>query len=192
MACFQRDQLVPQVEVQSSSSLSLNVPEHWDDQTSCVKLIDVPADTEEWRFYEGKFTYSLPVTVKRIIRIQNLWLWEAYQFKKYRIQCKNKGIVNELTLFHGSKENDPMVICKGEDGFDLKLSNKGTWGVALYFAESTKYAGRFAHTNSEGDKELMVVLVLTGEAYDCKIIVHTVLICNYIGWVSSICFIKHV
>ena len=109
----------------------------------------------------------MPVAVKQITRIQNLWLWEAYQFNKYRIQHKNRGIVNELVLFHGSKENNPMVICKGEDGFDLRLSNKGTWGVALYFSESSKYADRFAHTTPEGDKELMIVLVLTGEAYDC-------------------------
>ena len=113
MACFQRDQSVPQAGIQSSSPLSLNVPEHWDGQTSCTELFEVSADTEEWRFYERKFTDSMPVSVTQITRIQNLWLWEAYQFNKYRIQHKNRGIVNELTLFHGSKENNPMVICKG-------------------------------------------------------------------------------
>ena len=39
--------------------------------------------------------------------------------------------------------------------------------MALYFSESTKYADRFAHTTPEGDKEIMVVFVLTGEAFDC-------------------------
>ena len=41
--------------------------------------------------------------------------------------------------------------------------------MALYFAESTKYADRFAHTTPEGDKELMVVLVLTGEVRGAEI-----------------------
>ena len=164
MACFLRDQLVPQ---ETRDTPPLNVPAYWDDQASCVELFEVPADTEEWKFYEQKFTDSIPVNVKQIIRVQNLWQWEAYQFSKYRIHHKNKGIINELTLFHGSKENDPMIICKGEDGFDLRLSNKGSWGVALYFSESTKYADRFAHTTPEGDKEIMVVFVLTGEAFDC-------------------------
>jgi hypothetical protein len=155
---------VPQ-GVQNRSSPS--VPEYWDDQVSSVELFEVPPDTNEWRFYEKKFTSSIPVTVKQITRIQNLWLWEVYQFNKYRIQHKNKGIINELMLFHGSKENNPMDICKGEDGFDLRLSNKGSWGVALYFAESIKYTDRFAHTTPEGDKEMIIVYVLTGDAYDC-------------------------
>ena len=94
--------------IQSRSSP--NVPEYWGDQASSVELFEVSADTDEWRFYERKFTSSIPVTVKQITRIQNLWLWEAYQFNKYRIKHKNKGIVNELMLFHGSKENNPMVM----------------------------------------------------------------------------------
>ena len=163
----QRDQLVPQAGHQSSCTLRLNVPEQWDEQYSCVELLEVSADTEEWRLLKEQFTKSVPVCVKQIIRIQNLWLWEAYQFNKYRLQYKNKGIVNELTLFHGSKETNPKVICKGEDGFDLRFSKIGTWGVALYFSESIKYADRFAHTTPDGDKELIVALVLTGEAYDC-------------------------
>ena len=65
----------------------------------------------------------MPVNVKQIARVQNLWQWEAYQFNKY---IKIKGSSNEMTLFHGSKEKNPMVICKGEDGFDLQLSNKGS------------------------------------------------------------------
>lgn len=60
-----------------------------------------------------------------------------------------------------------MIICKGEDRFDLHLSNKGSWGVALYFSESTHYADRFAYITPEGDRELLVASVLIGKAYDC-------------------------
>ena len=59
-----------------------------------------------------------------------------------------------------------MAICKGEDGFDLRLGNKGSWGIALYFSESVSYADRFAHITSEGDREILVASVLVGEAYD--------------------------
>ena len=45
---------------------------------------------------------------------------EVYQFNKWRMYKRNDGTINELT-FHGTKENDPMVIWKGEDGFDLWL-----------------------------------------------------------------------
>ena len=62
--------------------------------------------------------------------------------------------------------NDPMAICKGEDGFDLRIGNKGSWGIALYFSESVSYADRFAYITSEGDRETLVASVLIGEAYD--------------------------
>ena len=38
--------------------------------------------------------------------------------------------------------------------------------MALYFADNANMLDRFAHTTAEGDKELIVVLVITGEAYD--------------------------
>ena len=47
------------------------------------------------------------------------------------------------------------LIC----GWEIKEA--GGW-----LSESMKYTDRFAHTTPEGDKELMLVLVLIGEAYD--------------------------
>ena len=79
---------------------------------------------------------------------------------------KNDGIINELTLFHGTKGNDPMVICEGEDGFDLRLNKKGSWGYALYFSENIVYADKFAHITSKRNREVSIANVLVGEAYD--------------------------
>ena len=114
---------------------------------------------------EEKFM-SMPVKIHHIVRAQNLWLLEVYQFNKQRMYKKNDGTVNELALFHGTKGNDPMVICMGEDGFDLRLSKKGSWGCALYFSENIMYADKFAHITSEGNREVLITNVLVGEAYD--------------------------
>lgn len=89
-----------------------------------------------------------------------------YQFNKWRVCQKNDGVNNELTLFHGTRKSDPMTICKGEDGFDLRLSKKGSWGCALYFSESVAYADKFAHIASDGNREVLIANVLIGEAYD--------------------------
>ena len=149
MAYFLQDQVVPQ-----GRQLSQGVPVYWESQSSCVDAFQVKPGSQEWKLHEEKFTSLMPVVVKQITRIQNLWLWEAYQFNKCRIIKKNDGVNNELILYHGTKENNPMIICKGEDGFDLRLSNKGSWGVVLYFSENTHYADRFAHITPEGDREL--------------------------------------
>ena len=93
---------------------------------------------------EEKFA-SIPVQINHIFRVQNLWLLEVYQFNKWRMHKKNDGIINELSLLHGTRQNDPMGICQGEDGFDLRLSKKGSWGYALYFSDCIKYVDKFAH-----------------------------------------------
>ena len=161
MAYLFEDQAVPQ-----GTPPSLNIPVYWETQSSCVQEFQVLSGTEEWKLYETPFVTSMPVYVKQITRIQNLWLWEAYQFNKARMVKKNDGIDNKLTLYNGSREISPMVVSRSEDGFDLHLSNKGRWGVALCFSESTKYADKFAHVTSEGDKELLIMHVLVEEAYD--------------------------
>lgn len=159
MAYFLQDQAVPQ----GSRTVSVNIPINWENQSACVDVFQVKPESQEWTLITEKFTTVLPVVIKQVTRIQNLWLWEAYCFNKYRMVQKNSGIHNELILYH---ENNPMAICKGEDGFDLRLGSKGSWGIALYFSESVCYADRFAHITSEGDREILVASVLVGEAYD--------------------------
>ena len=165
MAFLLQDQVVPQEK--EAVTIDLSVPMHWDNQSTCVDLNQVKTGSPEWKMCEDKFTSMMPVVVKQVTRVQNMWLWEAYQFNKYRMERKKRGIHNELILYHGTRENNPMVICQGEDGFDLRLSNKGSWGVALYFAENSPYADRFAYITPEGDRELLIAYVLVGESYDC-------------------------
>ena len=160
MACLLQDQVVP-VE---GPDMTFSVTLHWERQSSCVQVFQVRPETDEWKACEEKFM-SMPMKIHHIVRVQNLWLLELYQFNKRRMY-KNDGIINELTLFHGTKGNDPMVICEGEDGFDLRLSKKGSWGYALYFSENIVYADKFAHITSEGNRELLIANVLVGEAYD--------------------------
>ena len=61
--------------------------------------------TDEWRYYQQKFLESLPqAQIHEITRIQNKWIWHQYLFEKRRLQDKNKGVVNEMELFHGCRE----------------------------------------------------------------------------------------
>ena len=125
---------------------SLNVPAHWDVQTSYVQLCPVPADTE---LYVQKITNSLQVTKR------NYRMYGCGRPTNKGFDIKTKGLSTNWQ-FHGSRENNPLTICKEEDGFDLHFSNKGSWGVALYFSAEAKYTGRFAHTTTEGGKQIMI------------------------------------
>ena len=67
----------------------------------------------------------------RIDRIQNKHHWYAYQ-QSYQRFIFNKQDPNEMTLFHGTGEEDPDQILTCKDGIDFRISNRGQWGYASY------------------------------------------------------------
>ena len=109
---------------------------------------------------------SMQVRIIKVTRIQNMWLWEAYNFKKMRIYKRNCGNVNEMLLFHGTSGNDPFKVACGEDGLDTRLSKGGSWGQAIYLSESAVYADRFAHHPTPDKKEIIITKALIGESFD--------------------------
>ena len=66
--------------------------------------------------------------------------------------------MNEGELFHGTRSTDPKLIYEGEDGFDMRYSAQGTWGLANY---------SYAYTRSDGSREMFLVKVLTGDTFQC-------------------------
>ena len=79
---------------------------------------------------------------------------------------KNNGIVNEKFLFHGSRSCQAFDIYGSEEGFDMRFSGEGMWGLAIYFAENASYSDSYANENGDGIKEMFVAKVLTGDS--CK------------------------
>ena len=136
------------------------------EQTKTTQVFPLQQGTLEWCRVDQLFKKTMPPsTIVQITRIQNKWLWERYVFQQKRLGVKNGGNVNELELFHGTRSNDPKLIYENEDGFDMRCSTQGMWGQANYFAVNASYSHRYAHTTSDGYKEMFLVKVLTG--YSC-------------------------
>ena len=109
------DQIVPDAP---------GAPVVWQVQTKVVENFVMNQET--------KFLESLPhAEIHEIIRIQSKWIWQQYVFKRRRLHDKNKGAINEMELFHGSREAEPLSICNGMDGFDMRHSRGGRWGSAI-------------------------------------------------------------
>ena len=143
-------------------------PEGWAPQTENLKLVELARNCDEWKSIEKRFKSTLTTaTILKISRIQNIWLWEKYTNQKKLLHRKNKGKVNEMELFHGTRENDPKLIYNGQDGFDMRMSNKGLWGQANYFAVDSSYSDQYAFV-SGGTKEMFLVKVLTGDSCECN------------------------
>ena len=158
MAKMFEDQLVPE--------LNHGLPANWDIQHQCVETHDLSPASEEWKHCEKLVTKSLPVTITKITRIQNMWLLEAYNFNKARMRVRNDGIIHEMDLFHGSGSNDPLEIACGEEGLDLRLSRGGSWGYAIYLTESAQYSDRFAYLTASDERVIIIAKALIGISYD--------------------------
>ena len=146
----------------------VEVPQEWQSQTQNLEIFPVHSGSAEWHKVVGNFNSTLPNTVIKVIRIQNKWLWERYAQHKQRLAYKNDGNVNERELFHGTRGNDPRLIYEGEDGFDMRYSSPGMWGLANYFAVNASYSNDYAYTRSDGSREMFMVKVLTGDSYQCS------------------------
>ena len=149
-------------------ALISGAPLYWQVQSQAVENFIVPPG-EEWNRYCHKLQDTMPnATIKQITRIQNRVIWERYSEEKKRLRAKNRGVVNELELFHGCRRTDPLKISNSEEGFDVRHSQGGSWGFANYFAANANYSDKYAYYTPQGEKDMFVAKVILGEIFDCR------------------------
>lgn len=140
------------------------VPECQEPPTK-ISVLRLEEESTEYVQVERLFRSSLPSsTIVAISRVDCPWLMESYEWHRQRISVKNRGIVNEKYLFHGTSCNDPRLIYESEFGFDFRRSKGGRWGHATYFSEDASYSNRYAHCTGDY-KQILLAKVLTGVAY---------------------------
>ena len=84
-----------------------------------LSLLD--SDSEEFQTVEDQFLSTLPhAEVKQIHRIQNRVLWRKYLDKSKEMSDFGGGTLNERFLFHGSRQNNPELIYRGDASFEVQ------------------------------------------------------------------------
>ena len=164
-ACAVKD-LENYLTKQQKMGEGVNPPE-WEPQSSITQLFSVHRGSLEWTRVEQRFNRTMPSymhPIKKIQRIQNIFLWEKWVEERNRME-KFKGCVNEKELFHGTQQNDPKQIYDSEIGFDMRFCSSGMWGVANYFAVNASYSHAYSHKNDLGQREMFLVKVITGDSY---------------------------
>ena len=142
-------------------------PKYWDKMSGNEDLVEVDPKSKEYAQVLRHFRKTSTKTVTRIERVQNKFLWRRYQAKKISMLTKNKGIINERVLFHGTRTTAPEKICKGKNasGFDCRLGN-GYYGNGAYFATDSSYSiSSYAYTKtstSSNEKQIFLAQVLCG------------------------------
>ena len=127
---------------------------------------------------QGK-NYSAIVSIQRI---QNRALYGQYIAKKRKLDSTNtSGVQSERWLFHGTKESAISHI--NETNFNRSLSGQNgiqnlylfiimlisdhfsatMYGHGCYFARDASYSHRYSSVDSQPQKRMYLVRVLTGE-----------------------------
>ncbi len=150
-----------------SSEEDIEFPPEWQQQSKTTEQFTLVPNSVEWSQVHTKFSATMGGhQVVSISRIQNKWLWEKYSSHKKRLDHKNSGRVNEMELFHGTRSNDPRNIYEGEEGFDMRFSAQGMWGMANYFAVNASYSNNYCFRSATG-RQMFLVKVLTGDTHEC-------------------------
>ena len=149
-----------------------DVPREWEGDLEAFSLKEVPPDSAEFNKVLLLMQKTMPtVRISKLERIQNKWLWNRYSQHCEEIKEKNGGVLMEKELFHGTGVNDPQLIYKGEEGFDMRFCNTGMWGRGIYFTSSAKYSDRYAFTSRgggiAGSRQMFLARVNIGETHEC-------------------------
>ena len=146
------------------------IPAEWQPQTKNTQLFELSKSSDEYSHIESMFHSTMStssIAILSIKRIQNNWLWEKYVVTRNRMSKKNNGRINEKELFHGSRMCSAHYIYDSEEGFDMRYSSQGMWGQANYFAEKASYSNPYAHELPDGNREMFLAKVLTGDSCKC-------------------------
>ena len=142
----------------------ISLPKEWKQHTAneMVLLVPLVNGCPEWIKVATQFNSTSARPIARIDRIQNKWLWRKYQQTKDSFK-ELKQNPNELTVFHGTSNTDPDLICKGSEGFDFRHSSKGMWGKANYFAVNASFCEIYQYVDPATQlRKIFMVKLLAG------------------------------
>uniref|UniRef100_A0A8C5Q8C6 Poly(ADP-ribose) polymerase family member 12 n=1 Tax=Leptobrachium leishanense TaxID=445787 RepID=A0A8C5Q8C6_9ANUR len=153
---------------ESSKEDCNSLPPHWDKghiPDAGYKLIPLTKASAEYKKIEATFHRTLQtVTIQSIQRIQNVSLWQVYQWQKDQMKKQNGGKeVEEKQLFHGT--NDKLVDAICQQNFDWRIcgANGTAYGKGSYFARDSSYSHNYSKRTDSLTQIMFVARVLVGD-----------------------------
>ncbi|XP_075711779.1 protein mono-ADP-ribosyltransferase PARP12-like [Rhinoderma darwinii] len=144
-----------------------SVPDHWDrGQMPDVgyKLVRLSQSSEEYKTIDAMFHRTLPEKqIQSIERIQNLALWEVYQWQKEQMKKLNGGKeVDERQVFHGTGSALVDAIC--QQNFDWRIcgAHGTSYGKGSYFARDASYSHQYC-SSAGSQHHMFVARALVGD-----------------------------
>ncbi|KAM9216406.1 protein mono-ADP-ribosyltransferase PARP12 [Dugong dugon] len=144
-----------------------SVPDYWDPsalpELGFMRIALSPSSEEYQQVYKLFSRTLSSYLIQKIERVQNLALWEVYQWQKGQMQKRRGGkAVDERQLFHGTSACFVDAIC--QQNFDWRICGlHGTsYGKGSYFALDAAYSHHYSEASAETHR-MFLARVLVGE-----------------------------
>ncbi|XP_013883779.1 poly [ADP-ribose] polymerase 14 [Austrofundulus limnaeus] len=149
----------------NESNTDSELPQYWEPMKGeHFKKVELQRNSREYHTVARGFLKKARYSIEKIERIQNVYLWHAFNVCRQRITAKN-GVaeLGEKFLYHGTSAES--CNCIERDRFDRSYAgtHAAVYGRGVYFAVNANYsADRFAPADASGLKRVYVARVLTG------------------------------
>ena len=132
-----------------------------------MKAYKVKRGSIEWNEVISNMQTMNNFNVTRIERLQNSRLYAQYYKHNKRLILNRKTSVNEVSVWHGTRQTDPSVIWKGS-GFDVRYANVGG---CIWFAIQNNYSmGGYQFMKSNFECQVFLAFVASGDYEAVKFI----------------------
>ncbi|XP_072915489.1 protein mono-ADP-ribosyltransferase PARP12-like [Hemitrygon akajei] len=148
---------------------SRSIPENWDKSALVdvgFRRIQLLPSSEEYKKIQALFRSSMQASnIQKMYRIQNVGLWEIFQWKKEQMRKLNGARnVNERLLFHGI--TTPAIvdaICSQNFDWGIMAEAGSLYGKGVHFAEKASRCFFDMYSGSATEHSIMFLArVLVG------------------------------
>ncbi|XP_035004862.2 protein mono-ADP-ribosyltransferase PARP14-like isoform X2 [Hippoglossus stenolepis] len=151
----------------SETGTTLELPTNWEPMDEEVfKKVELNPNSQEYQVVAQGFLKTAKYNIRKIERVQNLYLWQAFSVCRQRIFFKNgreEEQLGEKSLYHGTSAES--CNCIEKDRFDRNYAgtHAAVRGKGVYFAVNAEYSAKnFSPRDTSGLGRLYVARVLTG------------------------------
>ncbi|XP_048454867.1 protein mono-ADP-ribosyltransferase PARP12-like isoform X2 [Rhincodon typus] len=134
------------------------------------ELVRVLESSEEYKQVQTLFQRTMKNSViQKIERVQNLALWEVFQWQKEQMKKKNCGkAVDERQLFYGWDSSPISTVLK--ENFDWRTcgTHGEGYGKGSYLARDASYADNYFSSATAAMKTMFLARVLVGQFFKGK------------------------
>ncbi|XP_059503643.1 protein mono-ADP-ribosyltransferase PARP12-like [Stegostoma tigrinum] len=157
-------------KIKDGPAQSTAIPTHWEmsaQPSHGYKLVRVPESSEEYKQVQTLFQRTMRNgVIQKIERVQNLALWEVFQWQKEQMKKKNGGkAVDERQLFYGWDSSPISTVLK--ENFDWRTcgTHGEGYGKGSYLARDASYADNYFSAATAATKTMFLARVLVGQFF---------------------------